>query len=517
MKKTFLYITTLLLAASCNWLEITPENAIDEDDLFTTGYGFRNALNGVYLEIGSRDLYGENLSWGFLSAAAQEYLTDNSQQGSYTAPLNKDAAEFVYNSTLTQPVIQTIWERQYSVIANINKIIEHIDQVDKSAFAYGEDEQNLIKAEAYALRAMLHFDLLRLFAPAPATNPSGTYIPYRDKFGPEMGDKLSVIAFIERCLKDISVAEPLLKNFDTEFHPQAMSTSMSTGSSSSWRTRFRFDSRMHIDEMGEFFWYRGWRMNYLAVLALKARICMYAGKGYAPIAKTAAQEVYNVYFKEKGWIGFTAAENITCQPEIRYYKLFDDVIMGSYYPNLATEFDEELYTNSNFVKYPLANIESLYASDNVSIYSDYRYTYILKKSNTSNQSFYTGKYSIATESISAAISNPMVPLFRLSEICYILAELALADKNLTAAVNYLKTVREARGALRDISLTVTNEDQLMNELLLDARKDLMTEGQMFFMYKRLDIENVESASNPGFFKNMRTGYVLPIPTSESPF
>ena len=108
--KRYLYIlTSILLAASCNWLEITPENSIDEDDLFTSGYGFRNALNGVYLKIGSRELYGENLSWGFLSAAAQEYLTDESQQGSYSAPLNKDAAEFVYNSTLTQPVIQTIW------------------------------------------------------------------------------------------------------------------------------------------------------------------------------------------------------------------------------------------------------------------------------------------------------------------------------------------------------------------------------------------------------------------------
>ena len=138
MKRILYIITSILLSASCNWLEITPENAIDEDDLFTTGYGFRNALNGVYLKIGSRELYGENLSWGFLSAAAQEYLTDESQQGSYSAPLNKDAAEFVYNSTLTQPVIQTIWETQYSVIANINKILEHIDVLDASAFAFGD-------------------------------------------------------------------------------------------------------------------------------------------------------------------------------------------------------------------------------------------------------------------------------------------------------------------------------------------------------------------------------------------
>ena len=516
MKKILYILSFIFVASSCNWLAITPENSIDEDDLFTTGYGFRNALNGVYLKIGSRDLYGENLSWGFVSAIAQEYLTDDSQQGSYTMQLTRDAADFIYNSSTTQPVIQTIWENQYSAIANLNKIIEHIDEIDHSKFAYGEDERGLIKAEAYALRAMLHFDLLRLFAPAPATNPSGTFLPYRDKFSPELGDKLTVTAFIERCLQDINVAEPLLKDFDTEFHPEALSTVMSSGSSISWSTRYRYDCKMYIDEMGEFFWYRGWRMNYMALLALKARVCHYAGKGYAPIAKAAAKTVYDDFYKTDK-IGFTPASNITCQPEIRYYKTFDDAIMGAYYPNLATEYDEELYGNDNSVKYPLAGVDNLFASDNTGIYSDYRYQYLIKKSNTSNQSYYHGKYSVATESVAASISNPMVPLFRLSEICYILAEIAADEKQVSTGVDYLKEVRTARGALRDISLTVTTAEQLKEEILLDARKDLMNEGQVFFMYKRLNVEKVENSSKPGFYRNMAEGYVLPIPTSESPF
>lgn len=516
--RRILYILALtFLAVSCDWLAITPENSIDEDDLFTSGYGFRNALNGVYLEIGSRDLYGENLSWGFLSAAAQEYLTDNSQQGQNSVQISKDAADFVYNSTSTQPVIQSIWERQYSVIANINKIIEHIDDIDKSEFAFGDDERNLIKAEAYALRAMLHFDLLRLFAPAPATNPAGTYLPYREKFGPELGEKLSVTAFIEKCLKDISLAEPLLKEFDTVYHPSAMHTSMSTGSSTNWSARNRFDSRMQIDEMGEFFWYRGWRMNYLAVLALKARVCLYAGDMYKIMAKSAAKELYDVYYLKDSWVGFTGSENITCQPDIRYYKLFDDVLMGAYYRNLATEYDDVLYSNDNSVKYPLANIETLFASDNIGVYSDYRLLYQLKTSNTSSQAYFTGKYSVSADGVVSACENPMVPLFRLSEICYILAEIAAGENNISEGVEYLSAVRKARGALRDISLSVTTPEQLMDEIILDARKDLMCEGQMFFMYKRLNIEMVPSASRPGFNKNMREGYVIPIPTSESPF
>ena len=515
MKKILYILSVIFLASSCNWLEITPENAIDEDDLFTTGYGFRNALNGVYLKIGSRDLYGENLSWGFLSAAAQEYLTDNSQQGSYTPQLCKDAADFVYNSTYTQSVIQSIWETQYSVIANINKIIEHVDNLSASAFAYGEDERNLIKAEAYALRAMLHFDLLRLFAPAPSTKPSGTYIPYRDKFTPELGEKLTVSAFIEKCLKDISVAEPLLKSFDTEFHPQAMSTSMSTGSSGSWSSHYRFDSRMYIDEMGEFFWYRGWRINYMALLAIKARICFYAGSAYYKNAQTAAGLVYNTYFKEKSWVGFTSTEDISATSDKRSYKMSDDVLFAAYYKNLATEYDALLYGNDNTVRYPLVNVNDLFNSDITGGYSDLRYEYIIKGTNSLNKAYYTGKYSTSSDSYRETVENPMIPMIRLSEVCYMLAEIALESNDITGAIQYLTDVRNARGAYRTIS--ATTKDKVQEEIILDMRKDLMAEGQLFFMYKRLNMDKVINSSNPSFYRNMQDGYVLPIPTSESPF
>ena len=513
MKRIFYIAFISFLTASCGWLDITPENTIDEDDLFTTGYGFRNALNGVYLKIGSRDLYGENLSWGFLSAAAQEYLTDNSQQGSYTPQLVKDAADFIYNSATTQPVVQTIWESQYSAIANLNKILEHIDEVDYTQFAYGEDERNLIKAEALALRAMLHFDLLRLFAPAPSTNPTGTYIPYRDKFGPELSEKLTVKAFIERCLKDIAVAEPLLKYFDTEFHPKAMSSSSTTGTSTGWSARYRFDSRMYIDEMGEFFWYRGWRLNYMALLAIKARICFYAGSAYHKNAQTTASLLYNTYYSEMNWIGFTSQDDITATSDKRSFKMSDDVLFAAYYKNLAVEYDAILYGNDNSVKYPLVNVNEMFNSDITGGYSDWRYEYIIKGTNALNKAYYTGKYSVSADSYRETVENPMIPIIRFSEICYMLAEISYNNGNTDDAIKYLSEVRNARGAYR----TISSADKILDEILLDARKDLMTEGQIFYMYKRLNIKDVVNSSNPGFYRDMQKGYVLTPPQSESPF
>lgn len=516
MKKILYILSFTLLSASCNWLKITPENTIDEDDLFSTGYGCRNALNGIYLKIGDAALYGENLSWGFLSAVAQEYLTDESYVGSYSTQLSKDAANFVYNSTTTQPVIQTIWETQYSVIANINKILEHIDDIPKEEFAYGDEERTLIKSEAYALRAMLHFDLLRLFAPAPASSSTALYsqcdVPYREEFSASVATKISINEFLTKVLADIAKAKPGLKYIDTEYHPEAMYASMVNTPTSSWNSRYRLNCQMYIDEFGNFFWFRGWRLNYMALLALEARVHMYYGHAHHKQARAAALELYDTFYTEKAWVGFNSSDDITAQSELRHFKLADDVLFAAYNKNLATDYDAGLYGSDNNVKYPLANIESLFSSDNTGLYSDYRFTHILKSTNSINKAYYTGKYSVSSEPVVEALENPMIPLFRLSEICYILAETA---SSASEGKEYLTLVRTARGATRSVS--AASEDELLEEIILDARKDLMCEGQVFFMYKRLNRRQVPSASNPGSNKVMTSGYVLPVPTSESPF
>lgn len=514
--KRILYITTLLLATSCNWLAISPENTIDEDDLFTTGYGCRNALNGIYLKLGEADLYGENLSWGFLSAVGQEYLTDDSYAGSFSLQLSKDAANFVYNSATTQPVISSIWERQYSIIANLNKILEHIDKIPTNEFAYGEEERTLIKSETYALRAMLHFDLLRLFAPAPASSSTGLYakcdVPYREVFSPSVPEKISVNEFLTKVLNDISNAKPGLKLIDTEFHPEAMYASMVNTPTSSWNARYRLNCQMYVDEFGNFFWFRGWRLNYLALLALEARVHMYYGHSHHKQANAAALEIYDTFYKEKAWIGFNNSDDITAQSDLRHFKLGDDVIFAAYNKNLATDYDASLYSSDNNVKYPLANVEQLFASDNTGLYSDYRFTHILKSTNSMNKAYYTGKWSVSSEPVVEGMENPMIPLFRLSEIFYILAE---TSESVDEGRSYLQEVRTARGANRSIS--ASSKEELLEEIILDARKDLMTEGQVFFMYKRLNRRTVPSSSRPGADRQMTPGYVLPIPTSESPF
>jgi hypothetical protein len=96
-----------------------------------------------------------------------------------------------------------------------------------------------------------------------------------------------------------------------------------------------------------------------------------------------------------------------------------------------------------------------------------------------------------------------------------LAEIALENNDISGAIQYLTEVRNARGAYRTITAATT--EKVLDEIILDMRKDLMAEGQLFFMYKRLNMEKVVNSSNTSLYRNMRDGYVIPIPTSESPF
>ena len=61
----------------------------------------------------------------------------------------------------------------------MNTLLKNADE-KKNLFT--GDQYNWITGEAYALRAMLHFDLLRLFGPVYKTNKEGRAIPYNKEF-----------------------------------------------------------------------------------------------------------------------------------------------------------------------------------------------------------------------------------------------------------------------------------------------------------------------------------------------
>lgn len=53
-----------MLSACSDWLDIQPQDTTEDDQLFETGEGFRNALNCVYRQMAGSSMYGKDSRGG---------------------------------------------------------------------------------------------------------------------------------------------------------------------------------------------------------------------------------------------------------------------------------------------------------------------------------------------------------------------------------------------------------------------------------------------------------------------
>ena len=212
--KRYFFFSLLVLFTSCSdWLDVTPKDIVDEEDLLKSHLGYRNALNGVYKQMGEIGMYGKELTWGFVDVLANPYYLGSSYIGQYHA-YNK-VANYKYADTDVKSYIESIWTLTYNSIANCNNIIGTIEDADSMMFPMGNAEKNLIMGEAYGLRALLHFDMLRLFAPAPVMDNNKLYIPYFDRFPSYGENNLTVTEVLNRVVADLIKARDLVASYDT--------------------------------------------------------------------------------------------------------------------------------------------------------------------------------------------------------------------------------------------------------------------------------------------------------------
>ena len=74
----------LLSFYSCeSWLNVTPSDRLSEEMLFNDREGFVKALNGVYIELNTNELYGRNLTAGALDVMGQYYSVASSSHAFY--------------------------------------------------------------------------------------------------------------------------------------------------------------------------------------------------------------------------------------------------------------------------------------------------------------------------------------------------------------------------------------------------------------------------------------------------
>ncbi len=339
MKKIFNYLVIgaviTFTSISCkNWLDVHPSGVIKAEDLYAEGSGFRVALNGIYGELSDPTLYGKELSWGMMSVMSSDYSFEWGGLSSYSA--YGDMYYGDYNNSRAISLVDPIWNKIYFAIANANVLIDKVKDADASSFALGELEKNLIMGEAYALRAKMHFDILRLFAPSVKADDGKAYMPYYDKPGLSKGEPdLTISEVFTKILADLDEAEKLIKPFDT--HPDRPNSIKGNIRHSAGSFGLVDGATDHLDV---FFTQRGFRMNLAAVMHM--RMTTYWYNGDIDKAYEAAQAM-RTFHAEQSIFAFTYEHEIAEDPKCSnesFFSLSYPEMFDLYEPHL--EFNEQV-------------------------------------------------------------------------------------------------------------------------------------------------------------------------------
>jgi hypothetical protein len=471
MKRTTLIIGILAIGAmfsGCKkFLDVQPKTSLSEEQLFTSEVGFQQALSGVYGQLAGSNLYGDNLSMGFVSALAQNYSTLSTSAGislQQTQLLN-------YASTEVAGYTNAIWSSSYSAIAAANKIIANTE-TNRSVLTNNSYAQ--LRGEALALRAFIHFDLLRMFGPEYTAGVNLKAIPYKKDVNENAIRPATTADVVKFALADLKEAADLLLTVDPIV-------------TNDLRTRRN-------------------KLNYYGVKALEARIRLYSGD------KSGAATAANVVISSGKYAFVTqaAAGAISSGLVVRDRLYFNEQVfmirVRDILPTVQRYFRFRGAVDQTFTRTP-ANFATLYETSSGGG-TDIRFVYRLEQD---GGGLFPSKFwqaSTATTTITDNLLDQYVPGIRLSEMYYILAETAETP---ATGVGYLNTVRQNRG-LSNLATTLTATD-LTAAITKEYQKEFYAEGQLFFYYKRIKALRMQ-------FRNINmtpADYKLPIPDAELQF
>ncbi|MFD2553068.1 RagB/SusD family nutrient uptake outer membrane protein [Sphingobacterium tabacisoli] len=453
-----------LAFSSCTkWLNVQPEDRFSEEQVFSTAQGFEETLNGVYIKLSSNNLYGDNLTLTIPDILAQLYMTNSAATHALAA-----LGRYEYGETkVVKPRIKAIWGDAYVAIANINKLIEAIDT--KGGAVLQHDRLHTMKGELLGLRAFLHFDMLRLYGPVYDSADSTLHaIPYYRATNVEVQPLSPANKVIDMVLMDLNEALSLMKDDPVK----------SLGYKEQNNHRF----------------------NYYAVLGTKARALLYRKDKVG--AHQAAKEVV----EQSDLFPWIKGAKITADTKNPDRIFHTELLFAAYSNDLYNNYNEYFYYEQGdniLAGGPHKFINRVFEEKT----ADYRYTYLWKTppAIVGHEVFF--KYSdIADKRVGVEQQRNLIPLIRLSEMYYILAE---TDPTPATGLAYLNKVLNARGLT---ALTTTTN--LDNEILKEYRKEFYGEGQLWYYYKRKKIETVLSSLTTGNSNIPNTAWVVPIPEEE---
>lgn len=476
-KYTILLLLLVGLTACGEWFGITPDSkSVPENRFFKNENAFLNALTDVYTQLRSESLYGKTLSVGDLEFMAQNFVPSDA--------VSHGLADLVY----APDQFDQTYQDMYKAIASCNNVIKNINATN--IVFNNANQKEIITGELYALRGALHFDLLRLFHPSVAVSRSFVGIPYMTEFGNDVSAAQSTDQLLGKIIQDLNYAAQLLKSTDP----------VQSGFSSATVPPGRIDSKL-----------RTFAMNYYAVLAVLARVSLYnqdyvGAVGYADeIFKHLANNAVRnkcFYFFAPGKYG----------ADFSFSR--EHVFAIASPPTGLTELSEKMFEEQ-------AISVTKHYGEFFQIAKDTRHRdWFIHEGGSTVMSKKFGKDSKLAGYTAVEGTEHLlpvrIPFIKLGEVSLVAAEALLNNPDkLTEAAQWLvdlqafRDVTTVENMVQEGTLTV---EKLRAEIDKEYHRELFGEGQLFYYYKRLNLQQIPSYD--GAVKQVAPEkYTLPIPAS----
>jgi ragB/susD domain protein len=366
----------------------------------------RNLLNGAYNRMSQYEYYGRNyIIYG-------EVRSDNAFSSAATNRFVQ-TAEMKLNNTDNDPT--DTWMRLFSTLAPVNIVIN----ANRSAVSGNAATINHYVGEAYAIRAMIHFDALKLYGQQDVTGQGGMNalgVPYVTTFGTVgIPSRESAQVVYNKIQADLDTALSL------------MSASLNNTSSHYMTTN--------------------------AVKALKARVALHF-KDYVVAAQYAKEVIDSGSYSVASSSAFASTFN-TDSTNNQIFSIANSVNDNIGNNSLANIYQGR-YGDVQFLK---------------DLYDKYEATDVRKSLLTSSG---TNRYRMSKYVDAAYVGSYDIPVIRYEEVVLIYAEARLLGySDSTNALTYLNQIASNRGASSYTSATLDN-------ILLERRKEFAGEGFRFY-------------------------------------
>ncbi len=452
---------TVLIASSCSddFLDLTPEDAISNENFLATVEDFQSAIVGGYSQMALADWYGRYM------LLIPDIMGNDIKAN---ASANRGAAWALYTGgpTTDQNENREFWQELYEAINIANAMIN----ADYTPPTSQQAEFNQVLGEAYAIRAIAHFDLVRLFGqPYTLNNGASAGVPV-------------VTEFDQNSLPSRNTVAEVYAQVISDFQQAINLMTIAPGTATTFSRE--------------------------AAQGLLARVYLYQGDWAN--AEAQATAVVN-----SGRFALTAfADYPTMFLDGNSSEAMLEMSM-TLADNRGADHIGGMYKETGYGDYlPSQDLLSLFSA------TDVRGTLFLFDTNLDNTIFASadglGRRVDKWPSAGAAIATDNISVIRYSEVLLIRAEArARAGGNDAGAIADLDAIRFRS----DPSATATalSGQALIDEIMLERRRELYAEGHQIFDLSRTGSDMVRTdCSTPGActftFPNDR--FILAIPQVE---